>query len=530
MKTANVATSSTGYNSPVFWFGASAYNSSTAAAVPQQFSWQAVVSGNNTPTPTANLSLLAGSGGSQSPTGFSISEKGVINFVASQTFPITGTGGGTITGITTTSPLTGSGTSGSVALGLNQSALVSDIEPALNGVYAQLAASNTFAQPITFAPSQTFPGAGTITGISVGSGLTGGGSSGSVALGIDGTVVPLLAAANTFTAGQVIEGSTTITGTNISGSMLAVSNSGDSFSTGISVSNGGQYGIGLSASASSDGYGIEGFGTQTGGSIGVLGALANSNGFSNSFFLLESDDGLDSGVWADGATGQEAALIATGDDVYAGIFYNDSATSSTILALNNNSGGTTGLVAKGIGTVIRAAGPGGMCGINQTGNLACTGQVKAVISTKDGSRQLETYSVQSAENWVEDYGSGQLNHGAATIQIDAAFSETVNTGVDFHVFLTPGGDCKGLYVTNKTPGSFEVHELGAGTSSIPFDYKIVARRNGMEDQRLVDVTERMAKEGEAARLKALDHPLPRNRSAHPQALAGATIGKTAFRQ
>ncbi len=92
---------------------------------------------------------------------------------------------------------------------------------------------------------------------------------------------------------------------------------------------------------------------------------------------------------------------------------------------------------------------------------------------------------------------------------------TASTGVEFHVFLTPGGDCTGLYVTNKTPGSFEVHELGGGTSSISFDYKIVAKRNGMEAQRLVDVTDRMRLESESARLKQLDHPLPHKRLVHP---------------
>jgi hypothetical protein len=342
------------------------------------------------------------------------------------------------------------------------------------------------------------------------------------------SIYPQLTFSNTFTTGQIIEGASVISGTNESGPMFQVTNSGDSFSTAISASNGGEYGIGLSVSASNDGWGIEGFGTQTSGSIGVLGALANSNGFSNSFFLLESDDGLDAGVWADGASGQESALIATADDDYAGIFYNDSTTSPTILALNNATGGSNGLgafgpgsgAASGIGTVIRAGGPGGICGINQTGHLSCTGQVKSVVSTQNGTRQTETYAVQSAENWIEDYGSGQLSSGSATVTIETAFAETVNTGVEFHVFLTPGGDCKGLYVTNKTANSFEVHELGGGTSSIPFDYKIVAKRRGFENQRLVDVTERMRVETAAATIKRLAQPLPRTRHAMPVMDAG----------
>ena len=470
MKTAGTATTTTGYASPVFWFGGSAYNTTLSAAQAQNFVLQEFVTGNDTAVPSGYLAFEFGQGtAAVKQTGLQIGSSGVITFAPSQTFPIKGTGGGTITGITTSSPLTGSGTLGSVALGLNQGALVTNITPSLETTFD--------------------------------------------------SIYPQLGSVNTFTYGQIIEGPSTIAGSVLEGPMLQVSNSGDSFSTGISVSNGGKYGTGLLSTAASNGDGIQGMGTQSAGSIGVLGALSNSNGFSNSYFLLESGDGLDAGVWADGANGQEAALIATSDDLSAGIFYNDSPASSTIVVLNNYSGGPTGNAARGIGTVLRAGGPGGTCGINQMGNLACTGQVKAVISTRNGARQLETYAVQSAENWVEDYGSGQLEHGSATIQVEPAFAETVNTGVDFHVFLTPGGDCKGLYVTNKSAGSFEVHELGGGSSSIPFDYKIVAKRNGMESQRLVDVSERMRAETETTRLKKLDHPLPRQRMVQPRRTA-----------
>jgi hypothetical protein len=237
---------------------------------------------------------------------------------------------------------------------------------------------------------------------------------------------------------------------------------------------------------------------------------------SSTFELINDTYGYDAGVWADGPSEADSALIATADYAVSGTFFNNSSANPTIRVQNDSSGGPTGLVERRIDSVIRASGPGGMCGINQTGNLACTGQMKAVVAAKNSARQLETYTVQSAENWLEDYGSGELSHGSATIQVDREFAETVNTGVEFHVFLTPGGDCKGLYVTNKTPSSFEVHELGGGTSSIPFDYKIVAKRNGLEGQRLVDVTEQMRIEAEAARPKPLAHPLPGNRGTRTQ--------------
>jgi hypothetical protein len=82
-----------------------------------------------------------------------------------------------------------------------------------------------------------------------------------------------------------------------------------------------------------------------------------------------------------------------------------------------------------------------------------------------------------------------------------AFASTVNSATEYHVFLTPNGDCKGLYVTNETATDFEVRELGAGKSSVAFDYRIVAKRAGYENQRLEDVTGRYQKMHEDPRLR-----------------------------
>jgi trimeric autotransporter adhesin len=56
----------------------------------------------------------------------------------------------------------------------------------------------------TFATGQTFPGtgSGTITGVTAGTALTGGGTTGIVTLNLDTTKVPLLSSANTFTGSQ----------------------------------------------------------------------------------------------------------------------------------------------------------------------------------------------------------------------------------------------------------------------------------------------------------------------------------------
>jgi len=50
------------------------------------------------------------------------------------------------------------------------------------------------------------------------------------------------------------------------------------------------------------------------------------------------------------------------------------------------------------------------------------------------------------------------------------------------VFVTPEGDCRGLYVRRKS-NSFEVRELTAGKSSIAFSYRIVGKRRDIVQHR-----------------------------------------------
>jgi len=111
------------------------------------------------------------------------------------------------------------------------------------------------------------------------------------------------------------------------------------------------------------------------------------------------------------------------------------------------------------------------------------GSKSALVETADHGERL-LYAMESPEVWFEDFGTASLVNGKASVLIEPIFAETVNLEVDYHVFLTPLGDCKGLYVATKTPTSFEVRELGGGTASISFDYRIVAKRRGYESTRL----------------------------------------------
>jgi hypothetical protein len=154
--------------------------------------------------------------------------------------------------------------------------------------------------------------------------------------------------------------------------------------------------------------------------------------------------------------------------------------------------------------ILDAVGPGfgGQCTIDVTGNLYCSGVLAPVVTTPD-NRQVGLYTVQSSENWIEDYGSGALLNGVATINIEPQFGQTVAADAGYHVFLTPNGDCEGLYVTQKTAASFEVRELKGGKSNVQFDYRIVAHRKGFESARLPDLTAKFQKKVEPpARVKA----------------------------
>jgi hypothetical protein len=176
-------------------------------------------------------------------------------------------------------------------------------------------------------------------------------------------------------------------------------------------------------------------------------------------------------------------VLGTADDNPAALFENDSSEFETISVENDSESSTAIVLETGSSQFF-----GGECIIDVSGNLSCSGTVSGVVSA-GGAQKVSVHAVQSPENWFEDFGSGTLANGVATVTLDPTFAQTVNTGVDYHVFLTPEGDSEGLYVSNKTPQGFEVHEQRGGHSNVAFDYRITAKRSGYENKRLEDVTE-----------------------------------------
>jgi hypothetical protein len=279
--------------------------------------------------------------------------------------------------------------------------------------------------------------------------------------------------------------------------------------SGVGVEGEGLTGVfGWDTSPAGNGNGV--YGTSTNGNgvfgtSGVIGVVGTADGFSQLF----SGVGLEAGVWGD--TGG----ISSGRDEYVGVIA--SADSNiALLADNNDSTGdyptmlVQNFTAATHNPVFQTGSPNTYsdsrhCTIDTSANLTCTGVVSGVVTGDDG-KQTAMYAMQSAENWFEDAGSGQLSNGSARIELDPAFARTVNAGVEYHVFLTPNGDSKGLYVSQKTATSFQVHEQGGGTSSIAFDYRIMAKRKGYENVRLEDLTDRFKRP--EAPLRKTHRPLP----------------------
>jgi hypothetical protein len=461
-------------------------------------------------------------------------------------------GGGGITGITTASGsgLIGGGTSGTLNLSLTNTC-------ATNQVLAWTGTAWACANP---------KGTGTITGVTAGTDLTGGGTSGTVTLNVDTTKVPQLAAANTFVGNQTVTGNLTASGTvtanivdataanlssflgiNSTAALPLTSSSSNVEATSIfgmaSAAAGNAWGVeGVTQSSGPAAFAVAGLATSvTGNPIGVYGQTDSADGV-GVFGQNGSEEsgtgnftfsqGFTGGVWGDGGVvSHEIGVLGTVDDGYAGFFVNNTAGRYSMWVQNVDVG-VPFIAGHGSNVGSLTA----FCDIDHNGNLNCTGSKNAVVPIDGGKRTVAMSAIESPQNWFEDLGSAQLVNGVAVVILDPDFIQTVNTDTSYTVFPVPNGDCRGLYVTNKTASSFEVRELGEGTSNVSFDYRITALRRNYENVRFADHTHDMdamklmperAKAG-SARPQSHKRPIPaglvhKTRAAVP--IPGATAIK-----
>jgi hypothetical protein len=215
------------------------------------------------------------------------------------------------------------------------------------------------------------------------------------------------------------------------------------------------------------------------GGIGVSGstttpaggppAVQGVNGGSGPGVVGFTPTGTGVGGGTDSGIGFGGIATGTGSGVQG-----QAASGSAVLGVSTGSG-HSGFFTGGGGVLIN----GSLTQMN--------GSKSAAVRGADGKLQ-RLYCVESPESWFEDFGSGQLSNGTATVQIEPGFAGVSKTDA-YRVFLTAEGETNGLHVTNKTPSSFVVREGHGGTSNVSFSYRVVAKRKDIEGTRLEHVDE-----------------------------------------
>jgi hypothetical protein len=178
-------------------------------------------------------------------------------------------------------------------------------------------------------------------------------------------------------------------------------------------------------------------------------------------------------------------ITAAGQAVYAqsvtGRAFEGHTNSGLGLYVTNGSGNGGDVAGSYIGIVGRSntfplvatdAAGNNLFWIDGNGNLNYTGSL--VKHSGVFGSAAATSAVQSATLPVEETGTARLTFGQANVYLSPSVARSVNVNRGYQVFITPGGETRGLYVANKYSGGFTVREMYGGRSNITFDYHVYA--------------------------------------------------------
>jgi len=244
---------------------------------------------------------------------------------------------------------------------------------------------------------------------------------------------------------------------------------------------------------------------------GVHGVTSTTNGNSAVAGIANGTSGTGHGVYGRSSNGPGVFGVTTTTKFASGSpnagIYGFSSASSAFGVIGRNSGNGTGVFGETSDTTggnwaiagqadkkdslilnVYNLATHGNCQIDNMGNLGCSGTIvgKSPAQTRqprgDGSDVL-TYATQAATATIEDVGTARMSEGVATVRIGRDFASVTDHGW-YYVFLTPLGDTRGLYVSEKTSRAFQVRETEHGRSSLLFDYRIVAHPLDATNDRL----------------------------------------------
>lgn len=122
---------------------------------------------------------------------------------------------------------------------------------------------------------------------------------------------------------------------------------------------------------------------------------------------------------------------------------------------------------------------GGGAGFNVNGPLHVSGSKNSVVQTSQGWLAINAY--ETAEYYFGDIGENNTgNQSKVTIGIDRIFNETVNTNIQYQVFVTPYSNAH-VWVEQRYHNRFVVC---SDKPNAEFGWEIKAKRKGYEDHRL----------------------------------------------
>ncbi len=255
--------------------------------------------------------------------------------------------------------------------------------------------------------------------------------------------------------------------------------------------------IGLGNNYSSFSYPPTGCGGAFNGYNGIYGRAGNSDGIglvglgSGSTAYLTSSNGIGASL------GGYYGVAAQGQNITSGVGVIGAGNNTGYSVPGTGCGGAFTATYCGVygyalatsgdhyGGYFAAAGNSNQTGYAYVGgrfnNTQCkiigTGTVNTIVKNRQGE-QVALTCPEAPEMLFQDYGVGQLVNGVAHIEIDPDLAINIDVSEErpLKVFITPEGDCNGVYVTNKSANGFDVIELMGGQSNIPFSWQIVATR------------------------------------------------------
>jgi hypothetical protein len=273
---------------------------------------------------------------------------------------------------------------------------------------------------ISFATGQTFPGtgSGTITGVTAGTDLTGGGTGGNVTLNLDTSKIPQLASSNSFTGAAGFGAAA-----NSNGWTPVAIGGANSFGTWITLANtsagGHTWNILSAGSGNSEGAGNLGITDFTGTSKIFLEGNVNAASLTTTGSITGGTFSSSGGLYLSGA------LFATGSTALSNAFVGYSGNTSTT-GSQNTGNGVAALYSNSSGGLNTADGSYALSSNTTgsyntaTGNLALGANTTGEANTADGREAIGANTT--------GIGNTAIGYGALYYNVTGSYNTALGAG------------------------------------------------------------------------------------------------------